>query len=136
MTGGLHRTTLQPIKINKWNGDSGSLCIINNDPHTGSRAGVIALGSDCSNGGPNRTLVMNKEENKTRYYFDLAFELAYWIHVNKEVAFFVAEDALDELSLMVENQEKNRAPSERLRGFWKGGERARPLRQTIRINEP
>src|ERR1700730_4336939 len=84
--------------------------------------------------GPG-TLVMTTDGNTHQYHFDLAFDLAYLIHANREIAFFVAEDALDELPLMLGNQEKNRGSSERLRGFWKGGERARPIRQTIRINE-
>ena len=73
--------------------------------------------------------------NKDHLYLDLAFELAYFIHVNKEVAFFVAEDALDELPLMLGNQEKNRKPAEGLSGFWKWGERNRPVRQTVRLSE-
>jgi hypothetical protein len=69
------------------------------------------------------------------HYFESAFELAYCIHVNKEVAFFVAEDALDELPLMLGNQEKNRKTLGLLSGFWKAGERTRPVRQTIKLNE-
>jgi hypothetical protein len=78
---------------------------------------------------------MTTDGNKNHLHFNRAFELAYWIHVNKEVAFFIAEDALDELPLVLGSQGKNRQPAERLRGFWKGGERARPIRQTIRISE-
>lgn len=78
---------------------------------------------------------MSTDRDNTQHYFNQAFELAYFIHVNKELAFFVAEDALDELPLMLGNQGKNRQPPERLRGFWKGGERARPIRQTIRMSE-
>ena len=78
---------------------------------------------------------MTTASNKDHLYLDLAFELAYFIHVSKEVAFFVAEDALDELPLMLGNQEKNRKPADRLSGFWKWGERSRPIRQTVRLNE-
>jgi hypothetical protein len=74
-------------------------------------------------------------DNKHQYQFERAFELAYLIHANKDLAFFIAEDALDELPTMLGKQEKNRRSPERLLGFWKGGERARPIRQTIRINE-
>jgi hypothetical protein len=78
---------------------------------------------------------MTAHKNKDHLYFDLAFELAYFIHAHKEVAFFVAEDALDELPLMLGKQETNRKQSRLLNGFWKGGERTRPIRQTIRLNE-
>ena len=78
---------------------------------------------------------MTTANSKDHDRFDLAFELAYYLHVHREVAFFVAEDALDELPVMLGNQEKHRKPSERLRGFWKGGERTRPLRQTIKLTE-
>lgn len=80
-------------------------------------------------------LLMTTANSKDQHHFDLAFELAYYIHVNREVAFFVAEDALDELPLMLGNQEKHRKPSKLLRGFWKGGERTRPLRQTMKLTE-
>lgn len=78
---------------------------------------------------------MNTADLKDQDYFDLAFALAYWIHVNKEVAFFVAEDALDEIPSMLGNQEKNRKSFAGLSGFWKGGERTRPIRKTIKLNE-
>jgi hypothetical protein len=78
---------------------------------------------------------MTTVDSQERDYFDRAFALAYWIHANKEIAFFIAEDALDELPSMLGNQEKNRKPSTRLSGFWKGGERTRPLRKTIKLNE-
>lgn len=78
---------------------------------------------------------MTTVDSKERGYFDRAFVLAYWIHANKEVAFFIAEDALDELPLMLGNQEKNRKPSARLSGFWKGGERTRPVRKTTKLTE-
>ena len=39
--------------------------------------------------------------NKEQDYFARAFELAYFVHVNKEIAFFVAEDALDGLDSML-----------------------------------
>ena len=78
---------------------------------------------------------MSTASNKDHLYLGLAFELAYFIHVNKEVAFFVAEDALDELPLMLGNQEKNRKPADRMSGFWKWGERSRPIRQTVRLSE-
>jgi hypothetical protein len=78
---------------------------------------------------------MRTAGNKDHFYFNLAFELAYFIHASKEVAFFIAEDALDELPLMMGKQETNRKPARLLSGFWKGGERSRPIRQTIRLNE-
>lgn len=78
---------------------------------------------------------MAMANSKEQHYFDLAFELAYCIHVNKEIAFFVAEDALDGLSLMLGRHEKDRQPLERLRGFLKSGERTRPIRKTIKLNE-
>jgi hypothetical protein len=78
---------------------------------------------------------MTTASNKDHLYLSLAFELAYFIHVSKEVAFFVAEDALEELPLMLGNQEKNRKPSDRMSGFWKWGERSRPIRQTVRLSE-
>jgi hypothetical protein len=79
--------------------------------------------------------VMTTPHSKERHLFELAFNLAYWIHVNKEVAFFVAEDALDALSTMLGRQEKNRKPFEQLRGFLKWGERTRPVRKTVSLNE-
>jgi len=79
---------------------------------------------------------MNTASSKERRFFDLAFKLAFCIHVNKEVAFFVAEDALDGLALTLGKQEKNRRPAEQLRGFLKWGERNRPIRKTVRLNEP
>lgn len=78
---------------------------------------------------------MAMANSKEQHYFDLAFELAYCIHINKEIAFFVAEDALDGLALMLGRHEKDRKPLERLRGFLKSGERTRPIRKTIRLNE-
>ena len=78
---------------------------------------------------------MTASGSKEQDYFDLAFALAYWLHVNKEIAFFIAEDALDELPLMLGSQERNRKSSEQLSGFWKGGERTRPIRKTIKLNE-
>lgn len=74
-------------------------------------------------------------DDKERRQFDLAFDLAYYIHADREVAFFVAEDALDALAWTFSRQEKNRAPSERLRGFLKWGERTRPVRKTVRLGE-
>lgn len=81
-------------------------------------------------------LVMTTSSSKEQNYFECAFELAYYIHVNKDVAFFVAEDALDGLGSMLGHHEKNRKPTERLRGFLKSGERTRPIRKTIRLSEP
>lgn len=78
---------------------------------------------------------MTLEGSKEQQYFERAFALAYYIHVNKEVAFFVAEDALDGLASTLGQQEKNRRPSERLRGFLKWGERTRPTRKTLKLNE-
>ena len=68
-------------------------------------------------------------------YFGLAYELAYFIHVNKETACFVAEDALDQLSAMLGKQGSYRKPPGLLSGFWKGGERSRPVRRTLKLNE-
>jgi hypothetical protein len=78
---------------------------------------------------------MTTANGKGHRYFERAFELAYSIHVNKDVAFFVAEDALGELPLLLGNQKKNRKRSSLLSGFWKAGERTRPVRQTIKLNE-
>jgi hypothetical protein len=69
-------------------------------------------------------------------YFDLAFELAYFLHVNKDIAFFIAEDALEELPSMLGSQEKHRKRTGLLRGFPKWGERTRPIRTTLQMNEP
>ena len=77
------------------------------------------------------TTVGSKEQD----YFVLAFELAFYIHVNKEVAFFVAEDAVDGLASTLGRQGENRKPSERLRGYLKWGERTRPVRTTVRLSE-
>ena len=57
------------------------------------------------------TTIGSKEQD----YFVLAFTLAFYIHVNKEVAFFVAEDAVDGLASTLGRQGENRKPSERLR---------------------
>lgn len=83
---------------------------------------------------PRKTRMTN-DANKELHYFRLAFELAYCIHVNKEVAFFVAEDALDGLHSMLGLQEKNRKGPELLRGFLKWGERTRPIRKTLKLSE-
>jgi hypothetical protein len=77
------------------------------------------------------TTVGSKEQD----YFVLAFTLAFYIHVNKEVAFFVAEDAVDGLASALGRQGKNRRPSDGLRGFLKWGERARPVRKTLWLSE-
>jgi hypothetical protein len=79
---------------------------------------------------------MTKSGNKEQHHFNLAFDLAYCIHVNKEIAFFVAEDALEGLETMLGYHKKNRGPSQGLRGFLKSGERARPIRKTMTLNEP
>ncbi len=79
---------------------------------------------------------MTASGNKEQYYFSLAFELAYYIHINKDIAFFVAEDALSGLASMLDHYERDRKPSARLRGFLKSGERTRPIRQTVRLSEP
>ena len=76
-----------------------------------------------------------KASAKKRSLFDAAFELAYFIHVNKEVAFFIAEDVIDALPLMLDQHKKNRMPAGRLRGFLKSGERTRPIRKTIEFTE-
>jgi hypothetical protein len=73
--------------------------------------------------------------DKDHLYFDLAYELAYFIHVDKETACFVAEDALDQLPSMLGKQETYRKPPGLLSGFWKGGERSRPIRRTLILNE-
>jgi hypothetical protein len=78
---------------------------------------------------------MTRDYSNERHDFGRAFELAYFIHANKEIAFFVAEDALDGLAWTICHQEKNRKPSERLQGFLKWGERSRPIRKTIRLNK-
>src|SRR5690348_4556577 len=82
-------------------------------------------------GRETMTTVGSKEQD----YFVLAFTLAFYIHANKEVAFFVAEDAVDGLASSLGRQGKNRRPPERLRGFLKWGERTRPVRTTARLSE-
>src|SRR5262245_55195088 len=82
-----------------------------------------------------RPLLMTNSDNKDNLYFNLAYELAYFIHVNKETACFVAEDALDHLPLMLGKQGTYRKPSGVLSGFWKGGERSRPVRRTLKLSE-
>lgn len=77
---------------------------------------------------------MTTADNKD-IYFGLAYELAYFIHVNKETACFVAEDALDHLPMMLGKQGSYRKPSGLLSGFWKGGERSRPIRRTLKLSE-
>lgn len=85
---------------------------------------------------PVHTSKTNAGEPRTEHYlFELAFDLAYFIHGNKETAFFIAEDALDGLPAELIYQHKNRKPSERLRGFWKWGERTRPVRKTQLLTE-
>lgn len=78
---------------------------------------------------------MTADYSFERRHFGPAFELAYFIHASKEVAFFVAEDALDSLASTLCHQEKNRKPPARLQGFLKWGERARPVRKTARLDE-
>jgi hypothetical protein len=78
---------------------------------------------------------MTTAENKDYLDFAVVFELGYFIHGNKDVAFFIAEDALDELPLIMGKQQTNRKRSRLLSGFWKGDERARPIRQTITLTE-
>src|SRR6185295_19028254 len=79
---------------------------------------------------------MTTENDKEYLYFGPAYELAYFIHVNKETACFVAEDALDQLPVMLGKQGNYRKPPGLLSGFWKGGERSRPVRRTLKLNEP
>lgn len=74
-------------------------------------------------------------DDKENLFFDLAFGLAYFIHADRDVAFFVAEDALDALDATLSRHGKNAASSGRLRGFLKWGERARPVRRTVRLGE-
>ena len=78
---------------------------------------------------------MTTLDKKDQDYFERAFALAYYIHVNKEVAFFVAEDALEGLESMLGYHERNRRPTQNLRGFLKSGERARPVRKTMTLGE-
>lgn len=78
---------------------------------------------------------MTTADEKNNLYFDLAYELAYFIHVDKETACFVAEDALDHLPMMLGKQETYRKPPGLLSGFWKGGERSRPIRRTLKLSE-
>lgn len=77
------------------------------------------------------TTVGSKEED----YFVLAYTLAFYIHANKEVACFVAEDAVDGLASTLGRQGKSRRPSELLSGFLKWGERTRPVRKSVRLSE-
>lgn len=78
---------------------------------------------------------MTSPKEKELRFFDSAFELAYWIHANKEIAFFIAEDAMDKLPSVLGKQNKYRKPAEQLRGFLKWGERTRPVRKTVKLNE-
>ena len=73
--------------------------------------------------------------DRERELFDFAFELAYFIHVNKEIAFFIAEDALNALSSTLRHQKKNRTAEHSLRGFLKSGERTRPVRKNVLLKE-
>jgi hypothetical protein len=78
---------------------------------------------------------MTSSDNTAHIYFRLAYELAYFIHVDKETACFVAEDAIDHLPMMLGKQETYRKPPGLLSGFWKGGERSRPIRRTLKLSE-
>jgi hypothetical protein len=78
---------------------------------------------------------MTTDYSFERRHFGPAFELAYFIHASKEIAFFVAEDALDSLASTLCHQKKNRKPSARLQGFLKWGERSRPVRKTAGLDE-
>src|ERR1700731_3626294 len=71
---------------------------------------------------------------KPEDWFAEAFQLAYFLHVDKDIAFFVAEDALDELPVML-GKAKYRKPMGRLRGMWKSGERIRAIRRTITLDK-
>ena len=79
--------------------------------------------------------LVTEVSRKERELFEQAFTLAYFIHANKEIAFFIAEDAVEGLTSLLTYQKKNRAPAERLRGFWKWGERTRPIRKTLILDE-
>jgi hypothetical protein len=81
------------------------------------------------------TKVANQIVTREKELFGLAFELAFFIHANKEIAFFIAEDAVEDLTSVLTYQKKNRAPADRLRGFWKWGERTRPIRKTLILDE-
>jgi len=78
---------------------------------------------------------MTTSDNTDHIYFRLAYELAYFIHIDKETACFVAEDAIDHLPMMLGKQETYRKPFGLLSGFWKGGERSRPIRRTLKLSE-
>ena len=84
---------------------------------------------------PSITDLVSDVFRKERELFEQAFTLAYFIHANKEIAFFIAEDAVEGLTSLLTYQKKNRAPAERLRGFWKWGERTRPIRKTLILDE-
>lgn len=73
--------------------------------------------------------------NRDKELFTQAFELAYFIHAHKEVAFFIAEDSLEGLTSLLGYQKKNRTAAAQLRGFWKWGERTRPIRKTVILDE-
>jgi hypothetical protein len=66
-------------------------------------------------------------------YLRLALELAYVIHANKDVAFFVVEDAWREFEVTLGRRvkEQRRQP----KGFWREGERARPLHTKIWLSQ-
>ena len=88
----------------------------------------LPLGYDAASA--NRVL-----KDRDQAFFARAFDLAFFIHANKEIAFFIAEDALEALTSLLGYQKKNRRPSEGLRGFWKWGERTRPIRRRLLLNE-
>jgi len=62
-------------------------------------------------------------------YLKLAFELAYFIHLNKDMAFYVIEDACHIFE--VELGQREVRTKHKPRGFLKGGEQSRPLRTKI-----
>jgi hypothetical protein len=78
---------------------------------------------------------MITECNKDDLHFGLAYELAYFIHLDKDTACFVAEDALDHLHMMLGKHETLRTPSRLLGGFFKRRERRSSVRRTIKLNE-
>jgi hypothetical protein len=78
---------------------------------------------------------MTCDSAQFRQYFDRAYEMAYYIHADKDIAVFIAEDALDDLPTLLGYQAKSRIAPTGLRGFLKWGERSRPVRKTLTLIE-
>lgn len=74
-------------------------------------------------------------DDREREYFELAFGLAYFLHVDRDLASIIAEDAVAALPTTLTLQDRNRRSSGGLRGVLKWGERSRPVRRTAKLTE-